>query len=100
MKVRLDLPAKVVLTDPVWPALGKRPPRVQRVPCRLHLAASSFGPTRFPAGSVDAEAVHNAVPKRSVVPDEESLGKRNPDVVDDQVPAPEISNPKVGSSLH
>ena len=100
MKMGLDLLTKVVPTDPVWPALGERPARVQRVPGRLHLAASSFGPTGFPAGSVDAEAVHDAVPKRSVVPDEESLGKRNPDVVDDQVSAPEISDPKVGDSLH
>jgi hypothetical protein len=99
-KVGLDPLAKVVLLDPVWPAFGKHPARMQRVPGRLHLATSPFGPTRFPAGGVDAEAIHNAVPKRSVVPNEESLGERNPYVIDNQVPASEISDTEVGSGIY
>lgn len=99
-KVALDPLAKFVLLDPVWPSLGEHPARMQRVPGRLHLATSSFSPTWFPAGSVNAEAIHNAVPKWSVVPNEESLGERNPYVIDNQIPAPEISDMEVGSSLY
>lgn len=49
---------------------------------------------------MNAKAVYNAVPKRSVVPDKKSLSERNPYVVDDQVPTPEISDIEVRSSLY
>jgi hypothetical protein len=49
---------------------------------------------------MNTEAVYNAVPKRSVMPDEESLGERDPYVINDQIPAPEINDVEVGDSLH
>lgn len=49
---------------------------------------------------MNAETVYDTIPKRPVVAYEKSLGKRNPDVVNSQITASELSKVKVEDSLH
>jgi len=65
---------------------------VQRVPGRLHLAAPAFSSAGFPARSMNTEAVNDAIPERPIVPDEKTLGEWNPNVINNQIPASEISD--------
>ena len=78
-----DLRANLALLNSVGPTLREWPTRVQRVPGRLHLAAPAFSSAGFSARSMNAKAVNDAIPKRPIMPDEKSLSKWNPYVIND-----------------
>lgn len=98
-KMDFDLLANLGLLKSVWSPFGEGPTRMQRVPWGLHLAPPSFGAAGFSARSMNTEAIHDTVPKRSIVADEEALGKRNPYVIDDQVATSKVSAVEVGDGL-
>lgn len=87
-----DLRANLAFLNPVGPTLREWPTRMQRVPRRLHLTAPAFSSAGFPARRMNAEAVNDAIPKRPVMPDEKPLGEWDPNVINNEVPASEISD--------